>query len=157
MFSLPWMTPFWFIFKNGLLLKQNCFVHRFVFKCCEKYHLFFYTVTVGPDRAIFERSWQQIIIQKWSKYTMEKLMRILFRMFWIKFGQLFYQHLVTLHSCLASVFLNGQFPTSFSLDRSFQQLTVKHVQYQICWWLDSKHGSLVSETTTLPTEPQPLL
>ena len=27
---------------------------------------------------------------------------------------------------------------------------------KICWWLDSNHGSLVSEATTLPNEPQPL-
>ena len=27
---------------------------------------------------------------------------------------------------------------------------------KICWWLDSNRGSLVSEATALPTDPQPL-
>ena len=27
---------------------------------------------------------------------------------------------------------------------------------KVCWWLDSNRGTLVSEETALPTEPQPL-
>ena len=36
------------------------------------------------------------------------------------------------------------------------QLTVNNVQNKFCRWLDSNREPLVSEVTTLPTEPQPL-
>ena len=55
-------------------------------------------------------------------------------------------------------FKNGPFPASFSfyLFLSFQyslQLTMFNIIFK---WLDLNCGTLVSEATTLPTEPQPL-
>ena len=54
------------------------------------------------------------------------------------------------------LFKNGPFPASFSLFLSFQyslQLTMFNIIFK---WLDLNCGTLVSEATTLPTEPQPL-
>ena len=51
---------------------------------------------------------------------------------------------------------NGQFPISFSLFSSLQySWQKKNVKYKFCRLLDSNHGHLVSEVSTLPTEPQP--
>ena len=55
------------------------------------------------------------------------------------------------------IFLNGPFPASF-LFSSFQTVDSKQIMsdIKVCRWLDSNSGSLVSESTALPTEPQPL-
>ena len=51
-------------------------------------------------------------------------------------------------------FVNWAIPGMFSLLSSFQQL---HYYAIFCQWLYSNHGPLESETTALPTEPQPRL
>ena len=51
----------------------------------------------------------------------------------------------------------GLFKTSFPLFSSFQcNFNTVDSTFKFCWWLDWKCGSLVSEATALPTEPQPL-
>ena len=50
-------------------------------------------------------------------------------------------------------FKNGPFRPLFCWFLSFLKLTFS---INFCLWLDSNHGSLVLEATTLPTEPQPL-
>ena len=49
-------------------------------------------------------------------------------------------------------FYKWAIPGLFSLFSSFQH----KCSLKVCQCLDSNHGSLVSEATTLPTEPQPL-
>ena len=54
--------------------------------------------------------------------------------------------------CILSCFLNWPFLASFFIFVfSIQQMFNK-----FCRWLDLNSGPLVSETTALPTEPQPL-
>ena len=50
----------------------------------------------------------------------------------------------------------GQSWPLFSLDSSFQQLTVKMIILKLCRRLDSNPGSLVLEAIALPTDPQSL-
>ena len=55
------------------------------------------------------------------------------------------------------IFKNGLFPPSFFfIFVSSTQFTVNKCSIKVCRWLDSNWGSLESEATTLPTEPQPL-
>ena len=61
-------------------------------------------------------------------------------------------------SKVAQSFLKmGQTRPLFSLFLSFQYtVDSKQMFNKFCRWLDSNRGPLVSEATTLPTEPQPL-
>ena len=52
---------------------------------------------------------------------------------------------------IRKVFLMGHSLFFFSI-----QLTVNNIQFKFCRWPDSNRGPLVTETITLPTEPQPL-
>ena len=52
--------------------------------------------------------------------------------------------------------LNGPFSASLYLISSFQDTCRLEKVCKICRCLDSNHGGLVSEATTVPTEPQPL-
>ena len=54
------------------------------------------------------------------------------------------------------VWLKWAIPGLFLLFSSFQHLTVNIINVKSCQWLDSNLGSLVSEATALPTEPQSL-
>ena len=38
----------------------------------------------------------------------------------------------------------------------FSTVLIQLIENQICWWLDSNRGTVVSEVTALPTVPQPL-
>ena len=61
-----------------------------------------------------------------------------------------------LEICLKCCFLNGPFPTSVSFIFDFSiKLTVYRFD-KICRWQDWNRGPLVSDVTSLPTEPQPL-
>ena len=71
-------------------------------------------------------------------------------------------HTVTIKSKKASPLVNqcflklGHSRPLCSLFSSFQQLTENLFIIKSCQWLDSNCGTLVSEATILPSEPQPL-
>ena len=76
------------------------------------------------------------------------------------FGYVFTRSLLNLRKRLPwsiNVILRlGHSRPLFSLFSSFQQLTENLFIIKSCQWLDSNCGTLVSEATILPSEPQPL-
>ena len=62
----------------------------------------------------------------------------------------------SLHISVRISFLNGPFSTSCSLFLSFQFSWQWTFNLNVCQWLDSNCGPLVSEAIAPPTEPQPL-
>ena len=44
----------------------------------------------------------------------------------------------------------------FFFNFAFSIQSTVNVQYNFCWWLDMNCGPLKSDSTALPTEPQPL-
>ena len=74
---------------------------------------------------------------------------------WARFvGKFWHQELSKIAQSGHSVlFSNGPFLAIFVFSK---HLTVYNVQFKFCWWLDSNRGPLLSEATTLPTEPKQL-
>ena len=62
-----------------------------------------------------------------------------------------------LYKLIAIFLFFKPFPASFFFIFAFSiKLTVKNCFIKICQWLNPNRGPLVSESTPLPTEPQPL-